>query len=100
MGLKSSDELLAVSGKSAANIERRGESIRLVDVLGEPTRAVHDEEPSGPTVEVRDVALRSPILYNGTKIKELGYLTEEAESIGLGDIDVSWDSVVVSWHLV
>jgi hypothetical protein len=88
-GLKSSSDLLAVSGRAAANVEYDGsKQARLIDGVGEPLPESHHEDPSGPDLHVRQVAMRSPILYDNVKMKVVGPTTAELEAAGMGDLDV------------
>lgn len=91
-GLKSSPDLLAVSGRAAANLEYGGgKTARLVDGVGEPLPESHHEDASGPLLHVRQVAMRSPILYDARKLGDLGWnpKSAELEEAGMGDLDVS-----------
>lgn len=87
-GLKSDSSLLAVSGKSAANVNYHSGMIRLTDVVGEPLQKTHEVNASPSHVEIRNVAMRSPIMYDAEKGRRLAWMDPEAEAAGLGDIDV------------
>jgi hypothetical protein len=90
MGLKSSSDFLAVSGRGAANLVVSGNDERLADIVGGfAGTSVNNVEASGPIVEVRDFGVRSPMIYSASKLRQLSYIREEAEELSLGDIDVS-----------
>lgn len=42
-----------------------------------------------PHIEIRDVALRSPIMYDASKAEKLLWFDADMEVEGLGDVDVS-----------
>jgi hypothetical protein len=79
-----------VSGRGAANLEAHKSGYRYTSELG---IMGHNVTPSGEFVEVRDVVMRSPVVYNATKLREVGGFREDAEEAGLGDIDVSGISI-------
>jgi hypothetical protein len=82
-----------VSGRGAANLEAHKSGYRYTSELGIMGHASHNVTPSGEFVEVRDVVMRSPVVYNATKLREVGGFREDAEEAGLGDIDVSGISI-------
>lgn len=88
-GLKSSDKLLAVSGRAAGNVNLDdASSVELTEVVGEPRSTSLDATASPEFLQIRDVGLRSPILYSKTKAAELNFMNPDWERAGLGDIDV------------
>lgn len=89
MGMKSHPDLLAVSGRAAANLYDHRTEWALVDEVGVFGQEVHDVEVSVPALDVRDVAVRSPVMYSASKVARLGGLRGAAEAVGLGDVDVS-----------
>lgn len=86
---------MAVSGRVGANIagsEKGGFSFE--DVVGQPNFEVHhDSTEKGIDVRIRHVAVRSPILYDGRKLRKLGGMMVGAEQDGAADIDVSCPSM-------
>jgi hypothetical protein len=88
-GIKSSDQLLGVSGRAAANLEHLAHAAQLIDAVGEPLPEDHAAAVSGPDVVLRHVALRSPMMYDGRKLARLGWTQVKQEEQGLGDMDVS-----------
>ena len=90
MGLKSSPDFLAVSGRAAGDISLDGNGgAQLVNMVGELARGGHEVEASPEFVDVRDVALRSPIIYSRNKVEKLGSFARNMEVEGVGDMDVS-----------
>ena len=90
MGLKSSPDFLAVSGRAAGDISLSEDGgVQLVNVVGGLSRGGHESEASPEFVDVRDVALRSPIIYSRSKVEKLGLFAKTMEAEGLGDADVS-----------
>lgn len=93
MGLKSSAEILVVSGRAAGDIllvkgSEGAEVVNLVDELGRGGHEVN--APSPEIVDVRDIAFRSPITYSREKVEQLGsFFMSDLEAEGLGDMDVS-----------
>lgn len=89
MGLKSSPDILAISGRAAGDLTiSADEGVRIVGVVGELGRGGHQVEASPEFVEFKDIALRSPMIYSKSKVEKLGLFGPELEQEGLGDIDV------------
>jgi hypothetical protein len=89
--MRSSLKLLAVSGRVGANIagDEKG-GFGFEDVAGQSNLEVHHEPTEkGIEVRIRHVAVRSPILYDGRKLRKLGGIVFGAEQDGAADIDVS-----------
>ncbi len=90
MGMKSSPTLLAVSGRAASNLHMDSSTIRLTASVGNVAAGeMHLEHASPPDLHVRDVAMRSPIIYSKDKLEKMGGFRAEFEEAGLGDVDVS-----------
>jgi hypothetical protein len=83
---------MAVSGRVGANIAADGKGgFGFEQVAGQPNFEVHHDPPAekGIEVQLRHVVVRSPILYDGRKLRKLGGIVSEAEQDGAADIDVS-----------
>lgn len=89
-GIKSDSSLLAVSGRAASNLEIGDREVTFEDIKGELNRRDHEAVASPDEISIRDVALRSPIIYDARKAREMGWMTADLEIAGLGDIDVSY----------
>jgi hypothetical protein len=89
-GLKSSDSLIAVSGKAAVNVRSSSSHIDFTDVVGQLHAVNHDVAASPPSIEVRNAAIRSPILYDVEQVLAAGgWMSKESEHAGMGDVEVS-----------
>ena len=88
-GLKSSDSLLAVSGKAAVNIRSSASQVDFTDAIGQILPVNHDVVASPPSVQVRNAAIRSPILYDVEQVLAAGgWMGKDSEHAGLGDVEV------------
>jgi hypothetical protein len=95
MGIKSSSDLLAVSGRAASDLHIDSTGIRLTASVGHvETGEYHLEHASPQDILVRDVAMRSPIIYSKAKLDQMGGFREDFEEVGLGDVDVCGLSTV------
>jgi hypothetical protein len=95
MGIKSSSDLLAVSGRAASDLHIDSTGIRLTASVGHvQTGEYHLEHASPQDIHVRDVAMRSPIIYSKAKLDQMGGFREDFEEVGLGDVDVCGFSTV------
>lgn len=88
-GIKSSDSLIAVSGKAAANVKSSASHVDFTDVVGQLYPLDHDVEASPAEVVVRNTAIRSPILYDVEQVLAAGgWMGKESEHAGMGDVEV------------
>lgn len=78
-----------MAGRAAANVRHDDGRLVFSDILGQLERKEHIVMPSPPTVELRNVALSSPIMYDAKKAKEMDWMDAEMGMDGLGDIEVS-----------
>lgn len=87
-GLRSDPSLLAVSGKAAANVHVDDGKLAFTDITGQIDRQDHDVMPSPSHIDIRNVAFRSPIMYDAVKARTIDWMDIDMEAEGLGDVDV------------
>jgi len=89
------NDVLAVSGRCAHNTHIDGEYVKYSSFVGHCSYHNYVVHPTS-TFEVRDSAIRGPLLLHMKKVRELGYLSEKFMPLAGDDHDVSEAHVSIS----
>ena len=83
--------LIGVSGRAAANVlfSASQQVEMLVDGAGEPGPEDHAGNPGADRVQLRQVAMRAPMIWDMRKVGRVGWWNETLGALGMGDLDVS-----------
>lgn len=85
------DNMLAVSGRDAADVVINGEEIKFINLAG------RDRNPNRDILSQRMIVNRGPILINHEKISAIGYLDESFAPITQDDTDFCLTGLEKGW---